>query len=126
MEHKGTAQYLLRRSRSSLQQIIVVGIHTGNHILTQSEFVAILLTFKEVHQHRLLPSRQVHLRREHDLEVSLVVLELRQHSPPEIDIIVTLDVGNNPAPCLFRGQCVGCLKIARIDIVFKIARHIDE
>ena len=117
MEDIRTIQYLLRRNRHPMHQVVVVGIHTGNHIPAQR------LAFEEVHQHRLLPTCEFALRRQHHLEVALVVLKLREHRAPEIDIIIALDIGYNPMPCLLRCQRVRRFEVPAIQIILQSVSH---
>ena len=95
---------------ATLYQVVVIGIHTGDHITSER------FPFEEVHQHRLLASRQISLGGQHHLEIAFVVLKLAEHRPPELDIIVTLDIGHNPMARLFRNERIGRFEITRVEI----------
>ena len=109
VEHVGALQYLLRRVGAALQKVVVVGIDAGNHAIAELR--------SEVHQHRLLASRQVELRGQHHFKVAMLVLELAEHRAPEIDVVVALDVGHNPASLLLRPHGVGRLEVPAVDVV---------
>ena len=94
MEDIRTVEHLLRLMTATLYQIVVISIHTGDHI-TSKRF-----PFEEVHQHRFLATCQISLGGQHHLKITLIILKLTEDSPPKVDIIITLDVGNNPTTSL--------------------------
>ena len=110
MEDIRALKHPFRLSCAPLNHIVIVGIHTGYHVLAQR------FSFEEVHQHRLLSTRQIALRRQHHLEIALIVLKFAEHRPPEVDIIVTLDIGHNPMARLFRSERIGRFEITRVEI----------
>ena len=90
MEHIRAIEYALRLVGAALNKIIVIGINTSYHIAAKR------LALEEVHQHRLLTTSKIDLRRQHHLEIALIVLELAENSSPEVDIVITLDIGHYP------------------------------
>ena len=94
MEDIRAVEHLLRLMTATLYQVVVIGIHTGDHITSER------FPFEEVHQHRFLTTRQISLGGQHHLEIAFVVLKLAEDRPPEIDIIIALDVGNDPTASL--------------------------
>ena len=110
MEDIGTLQHLLGSLGGTLAQIVIVGIHTGYHILAHP--------LEHISDSRLLATVEMIIAgRQHDFEIARVILILSQHRPPEEDIIVALDVSHNLAPSLLRGHPVGCLEELGIDII---------
>ena len=106
-----TVEDTARLTGAALNKIVVIGIDAGYHIATKG------LALQKIHQHRLLAAREVDLRRQHDLEVTLVVLELGEYRAPEVDIVVALDIGHNPTARLLGGERIGRLEILAVDII---------
>ena len=93
VEHIRTVENALRLMGAALNKIVVIGIDTGYHIATKR------LALEKIHQYRLLAASKIHLRWQHHLEVTLVVLELAQNRSPEVDIVIALDIGHYPMSC---------------------------
>ena len=104
LEHEPAVVYLAGSGCHTLQEVIVIAVHTGHHVVAQSGA-------QLIHEHRLLSLAKRVLGRKHDLEVEVVVLEIGEHRTPERHIIVALYIGHNPALCLFRFQPIGCTYI---------------
>ena len=91
VEDVGRLKHLLRHGRCSLKEIVVVGIHTGNHVGTD------ILT-NHIHQCRLLATFQFVARGQHHLEVASVILKLRERSTPEEDVVVAFHISHDTPP----------------------------
>lgn len=110
MEDIRILQHQLRSLGSTLLQKIVVGIHTGYHILAHP--------LEHITDSCLLAAvEMVVAGRKQDFEIAGLILKLSQHRPPEEDIIVALDVSHYLAPSLLRGHLVGGLKVEGVDII---------
>ena len=70
VEHIRAIENALRLVSATLNKIIVVGIDASYHIATKR------LALEEVHQYRLLTTRQINLRWQHHLEIAFIVLKL--------------------------------------------------
>ena len=117
MEYVWAFKYPARLGCMSLYHIVIVGIDTGYHIPSKG------FAFEEVHQHGFLAACQVAFRREHHLEITLVILELAKNRAPEVDIIVTLNIGHYPMSCFLGRQRISRLKIARVKIFLQSTWH---
>ena len=105
--------------RATLYQVVVIGIYTGYHVAAQRtvSLIVMLSFLQKVHQHGFLTTREIDFRREHHLEIALVVFKLAEHCAPEIDIIVALDIGHYSAARLLGGERIGRLEITTADII---------
>ena len=111
MENVGIVYHSLARLRGSIYEVVVIGIDTRNHVAPH-------LVLKNPHNGRLLASLQRVVRGQQHLEVTGVVLKLRQHRAPKEHIIVTLHIRHDAATRSLRAQPVGCLKVFRRYVVF--------
>ena len=101
VEHKRVSTHLPRSFRCfALHQIIIVGIHTGNH--GRAEAVAQI-----VHQCDFLSLAQRGARREHHFKIIVRRFQRAQERAPEKDIVVAFHVSHDFMACLLRSQPVG-------------------
>ena len=110
MKHVRALPNLAGSLRGALDQIVVVGIHTGNHRRPQDIFLLFPLEH-EIHQHRLLAALQSLMGRQHHFEIALLILIGRKHGAPEQDIIITLHIGHDSLARVLRAQPVGRLHV---------------
>ena len=95
----------------ALDEVVVVCVDTGNHALSR-------LAGEQAHEHCFLaPLKMLHPRWQHDLEIERVGLKLTEDLPPEEDVVVALDIGDDFLARAFRLQPVGCLEIAGGEVV---------
>ena len=100
-----------RRLGLALDEVVVVCVDTGDHALSG-------LAGEQAHEHCFLaPLEMLHPRWQHDLEVERVALKLTEDLPPEEDVVVALDIGDDFLARAFRLQSVGCLEIAGGEII---------
>jgi len=116
VEHVGIVVYGARHRRGALKEIVVVGVHAGNHALAG-------IARYQVHQHRALALRQRVARRQHHFEVTVCVLELAQCRAPEEYVVVSLHIRHDPLSRPASLQAVGCLKVVGRQIVPKLFSH---
>ena len=87
MKHIGVGDDFLRDGGLSLNEVVVVGIHTSDHVASD-------LLRQQFHHHSLLsPVQPLHARGEHDFKIAVFVLIATEHGTPEEDIIVALHIG---------------------------------
>ncbi len=110
MEHVGALYQLARRGGDPLNEVVVIGIDAGYHVLPErlAEFV---------HHGNLLALGQGAVGGEHDLEVELLILITAEDVTPESHVIVTLHVGNDLVARLLGPQTIRCLDVEGVQIV---------
>ena len=92
---------LLRSGRASLHEVIIIGIHTRNHVRAEL-----------IRQRNLLSFAKRGLRREHHLEVILFRLQRSEQGAPKSHIVKTLYVCHNALSRMLPRQAV-----CRLDIM---------
>ena len=120
LQDVGVAVEFARGDGSILQQIVVVAIHAGDEVATQS------LRVKRVHQHHLLPLRKRGLRGEHHLKVAFIVLVGRKDGAPESNVVIALHIGHNALASLLGSQAVGRVNVGRGQVITERSRHSEE
>ena len=95
------------------QQVVVVGIHTGDHGFAE------LLGVEEIHERLSLAFPQVVMRRQLHLEVARSVLVVIEDGAPEGHILEALHISHNTPPRPRGSQAVGRFKIGRAEVMGK-------
>ena len=103
VEHERVGEHVAGRWGAALQQVVVVGIHTGDHIVAQ-------VLAQTVHHRLLLAAREVGARRKHHLKLQVVAFEVVEHTAPEEDVGVAFHVCHDLLLTFaLRVQLAGCL-----------------
>ena len=105
MENIGIVEHQRGIVGCPLHQIVIVRIHTGNHILTYS-------LFHQAHDGRLLAPGEHVAGREHHLKKEAIVLQTCQYSAPKEHIVIALHIGHNLATGMLGAHPVGGFHIA--------------
>ena len=117
VEDIGIANQFFRSWRDTLNEIVVVSIHAGNHVLSCA-------LRQHVHDGRLLATLQLtHPCRQENLEIAGIVLETAEHRPPEKDVVVALHVDHDAPSVVLGLQSVGRLNEFRVDVVGQVFLH---
>ena len=96
---------------SSLQQEIIVTIHTGNQTSPQ------LGCIQRVHEYHLFSFCQGGGRRKHHLEIVFVVFKLFKQCAPESDVVIAFYVSDDTSAGFFRIKLMGGIEIRRSQII---------
>ena len=113
MEDVWTAEDLARGLRGSLDEVVVVGIDTGDEPLSR-------LAMEGTHERGFLAALEGVLPRgEHDLEIEPVRLKLAEDGAPEEDVVVALYISHDLLPLLLRVQAVGCLEVRGREVILE-------
>ena len=100
LHHVGTLDDVLGSMGTSLQEVIVIAVHAGNHVLAQ-------LLAELVHQYGFLAFGQRCLGRQHLFEVTGVVFIFREDGSPERNIIVAFHISHDFSSRTFGLEAVG-------------------
>ena len=96
---------------SSLQQEIIVTVHTGNQ--TSPQFGCI----QRVHEYHLFSFCQGGGRRKHHLEIVFVVFKLFKQCAPESDVVIAFYVSDDTSAGFLRIKLMGGIEIRRSQII---------
>jgi len=100
MKHVGVLTHLLRHLRSSLHEVVIVGIDAGNHAFAQTRP-------EEIGQRHLLPLTEGGPRGQHHLKIIMLRLERPQQLAPEEHVFVALDIRHNLAARVSPVEAIG-------------------
>ena len=100
LENISAIVYLTGSRGNTLQQIIIITIHTSHHILPQTGS-------QLIHQDRLFSFTKGFLRRKHDLKIMILILKVSKDRTPKRNIVIALYIRNDTPFGLLGFQTVG-------------------